>query len=166
MPVANLVHLPKSDGFKAQIGGPPKGSHAYDYDFFGIALTYHGVCIGISPGQYRHLVANDIEKHLPALDEITAEFPDINLAMKELMLNNIATYYIAKLIVNALRRIPMPSLAELRPAQMQPSFFNNNHMIVIGTQRVCNRSGPAYQRVIFIMCRSMSSGGKSPHFCV
>ena len=146
MPVANLVHLPKSDGFKAQIGGPPKGSHAHDYDIFGITLTYHGVCIGISPGQYKHLVAKDIEKHLPELDnlKITVDFELLDSDLEELMLCNIATYYIPSLIVNALRRIAMPSLAELRPAQTKPSFFNNNHMILLGTQRVCNRSWATY----------------------
>jgi hypothetical protein len=142
MPVANLVHLPKSDGFKAQIGGPPKGSHAYDYGFFGISLMGHGVCVGISPGQYRHLVSHDIEKHMPELDEITAHDDIWDSALKDLMLNNIATYYIARLIVNALKRMAIPSLAELRQAQMQPSFFNNNHMIVIGIQRFCDRSWP------------------------
>jgi hypothetical protein len=146
MPVANLVHLPKSDGFKAKIGGPPKGSHAYDYGFFGISLTGHGVCVGISPGQYRHLVANDMQKHMSELDEIIGQDENLDChwqaALMELMLNNIATYYIARLIVNALGRMAVPSLAELRPAQMKPSLFNNNHMIVIGIQRICNRYWP------------------------
>jgi hypothetical protein len=136
MPVANLKYLPRPDCFNAQIGGPPKGSHAYDYESFGVALTYHGVCIGISPGQYRHLVAEDLEKHVSEFEGIADGDGYWDTAIREIMMNNVATFYIAKRIVNSLRRIAKPAFAELRPAQPRPSIYNNNHCVILGKQKV------------------------------
>jgi hypothetical protein len=139
MPVANLKHLPKSDCFKTQIGGPPKKSHVFDYDLFGVVLAYNGVCIGISPGQFRHLVAEDIEKHVSELEGMAEGDPYWDAVLKEIMMNNLATFYISNLIVNKLRKIATPSLAELRKAQRKASIFNNNHMVLLGKQSVCKQ---------------------------
>ena len=137
MPVANLEHLPRTDCFKAEIGGSPKMSHASDFDLFGVTLSFNKVNIGISPAMYRHLVADLIEQHRGELDAhacIDAD-PYWDFLCKELMVNNIATYYLAKIIVCSLRRIAKASLAQLRPAQTTPSIFNNNHMVIVGELR-------------------------------
>lgn len=134
MPVSNLVHLPRTDCFKAEIGGRPRPSHTYDYDLFGVVLSYHGVTIGISPGQYRNLVADKIAEHQDELDAMGTvdDDPYWDARIKELMVNNLASFYLAKGIVSALRRIPKASLAELRPAQTNANIFSNNHMVVLG----------------------------------
>ena len=61
MPVHVLKYLPRSDCFKAEIGGRPISSHIYDYDSFGVMISYHGVSIGVSPGLYRNLVSEEID---------------------------------------------------------------------------------------------------------
>ncbi len=134
MPVDNLKYLPRSDCFKAEIGGRPMSSHTYDYDLFGVILSYRGVSIGISPGRYKNLVAEMIDKHRDELEDqgIVDEDPFWDFRIKELMVNNLATFYLAKAIVTALRRIPKASLAEIQPAQSKPSIYNNNHMVIIG----------------------------------
>jgi len=138
MPVSNLVHLPRTDCFKAEIGGRPRPSHTYDYDLFGVVLSYHGVTIGISPGQYRNLVADKIAEHQDELDAMGTvdDDPYWDARIKELMVNNLASFYLAKGIVSALRRIPKASLAELRPAQTNANIFSNNHMVVLDSTRV------------------------------
>ena len=105
MPVSNLQYLPRVDCFDAEIGGRPRGSHATDYRFFGVMVTYGNVNVGISPGDYRGLVASDIEKHRHELDEygIVDDHPYWDWLIKELMVNNLATYYLARLIVSSLR---------------------------------------------------------------
>jgi hypothetical protein len=140
MPVKNLIHLPRADCFNTQIGGPPKGSHAFDYDFFGVTLTYSGVCIGISPGQFRNLVAQNIEKHMSEIESMAEGDDYWDPVLRELMMNNIAIFYIARLIVNKLRVIAKASFAELRPAQTKPSIFNNNHMVLLGMQSISKKS--------------------------
>lgn len=134
MPVSNLKYLPRLDCYKAQIGGQPRGSHATDYEFFGVMLTYGAINIGISPGHYKNLVAREIEKHRSEMDELGVVDNDEywDYLMKQLMVNNLATYYIAREIVNCLRRIPKASLAEIRQAQTSACIFNNNHNIIIG----------------------------------
>jgi len=95
-------------GFKSAIlasEGVQKGSHATDYRFFGVMVTYGNVNVGISPANYRGLVASDIEKHRHELDEygIVDDHPYWDWLIKELMVNNLATYYLARLIVSSLR---------------------------------------------------------------
>jgi hypothetical protein len=75
-----------------------------------------------------------IDKHRDELEDqgIVDEDPFWDFRIKELMVNNLATFYLAKAIVTALRRIPKASLAEIQPAQSKPSIYNNNHMVIIG----------------------------------
>ena len=134
MPVSNLKYLPKVDGIKAQIGGHPRGSHATDYQHFGLVLSYNTINIGISPGQYRFIVADKIESYIHQIEEQGTVDNDYvwDTAIKELMVNNLATFFLARLVVIAIRRIGTASLSELRQAQRNPTIFNTNHSIVIG----------------------------------
>ncbi len=134
MPVHVLKYLPRSDCFKAEIGGRPISSHIYDYDSFGVMISYHGVSIGVSPGRYRNLVSEEIDKHrdeLEGLGTVDAD-PYWDGRIKQLMVNNLASFYLANGIARALRRISKAALAELRPAQTKPCIFSNNHMVIIG----------------------------------
>jgi hypothetical protein len=179
MPVSNLIHLPRPDGFKADIGGRPMPSHAYDYDLFGLMLSYHGVGIGISPGQHRHLVATELNDHLAELENqgTVDEDPYWDYMIKEIMVNNLATFYLANLVVNSLRLIAKASLAEVRPAQSTASIFNNNHMVILGEHEhahvyaththmqwchgiklLCSQYFFVSKKSFFNFCRSNSSG--------
>jgi hypothetical protein len=133
MPVENLKYLPRSDCYKPEIGGLPLPSHAYDFNSFGLVISYNGVSVGVSPGEYRHLVAEKIDSHRDELDGqgIVDEDPYWDFQIKELMVNNLASFYIANSFVNALRRISKAALAEIRPAQTKADIFSNNHMVIL-----------------------------------